>query len=195
MLSDALSFLIRNLAGFFVLNLLLRFYLQVARASFAHPLAQFTVKLTNFAVLPVRRAVPSLGGYDTATLLLAWVTSVLMHIALLALSPWPLSMISPNGMLGVVLAGILTLIQFSLYLLFAAVMMQAILSWVSPYNPLSPLLDALTRPYLGPIRRILPTMGGIDLSPLVLILLLQMLLQFAVAPAEARIYAFIIYGQ
>jgi YggT family protein len=195
MFSDALSFLVRNLAGFFILNLLLRFYLQVARASFAHPLAQFTVKLTNFAVLPVRRVVPSISGYDTATLLLAWTTSLLMHLGLLLLSPWPLSMITANGLVGVALLALLTLFQFSLYLLFGAVLVQAILSWTSPYNPITPLLDALTRPYLAPLRRLLPNMGGLDLSPLLLILILQMLLQFAVAPTEARLYAFIVYGQ
>ncbi|WP_374357703.1 YggT family protein [Chitinimonas sp.] len=194
MLSDALSFLVRNLAGFFILNLLLRFYLQVARASFAHPLAQFTVKLTNFAVLPMRRIVPSMGGYDSATLLLAWLSCAVMELSLLMLSHLPFTPLSSNGLIGLALLAILALLQFSLYLLFGAVVMQAILSWVNPYNPLSPILDALTRPYLLPIRRILPSMGGLDLSPFVLILILQLILQFLIGAAELKLIAYAVLG-
>lgn len=195
MLLDPLRFLISNLAGFFILNLLLRFYLQVVRAQFGHPLAQFTVKLTNFAVLPLRRIVPSIGGYDTATMLLAWLTALVMHVLLLLLSPLPLSLLAPNALVGLALSALLTLIQLSLYLLLGAVLVQAVLSWVNPYNPLTPLLDALTRGPLAPIRRIVPPLGNFDLSPLVLLLILQMLLQFAVTPVEARLYSYILIGQ
>jgi YggT family protein len=195
MLSEMFSFLVRNLAGFFILNLLLRFYLQVVRAPFGHPLAQFTVKLTNFAVLPLRRVIPSLAGYDSATILLAWFCSALMHGLLLALLPLPLNFLAPNAMAGLALLALLTLIQYSLYLLFGAVFVQAVMSWINPYNPLTPLLDALTRPYLAPIRRLLPSLGGLDLSPLVLILVLQMILQFGVTPAESRLYTFILLPQ
>ena len=195
MLYDAFSFLVRNLAGFFILNLLLRFYLQVVRAPFGHPLAQFTVKLTNFVVLPVRRLIPSVAGYDSATLLLAWLTALLMHVLLLLMSPLPLNFLSPNAALGLAMLALLALMQFSFYLMLGAVFIQAIMSWVNPYNPLTPVLDALTRPLLAPVRRILPLLGGIDLSPLVLILALQMLLQFVVAPIESRLLAYIFLAQ
>ncbi|MBL8509465.1 MAG: YggT family protein, partial [Chitinimonas sp.] len=121
MLNDALSFLIRNIASFFILNLLLRFYLQVARAPFGHPLAQFTVKLTNFMVLPARRLLPSVGGYDTASMLLAGVGALLMHLLLLALSPYPFSLFSPAVGLGLVMLAMLELIRLTLYLVFGAV--------------------------------------------------------------------------
>ncbi|MBV8656209.1 MAG: YggT family protein [Burkholderiales bacterium] len=195
MFYDAFSFLIRNLAGFFILNLLLRFYLQVVRAPFGHPLAQFTVKLTNFVVLPVRRIIPSVSGYDTATLLLAWLTALLMNVLLLFVSPLPLNFMAPNVALGLVMLALLALMQFSFYLMLGAVFIQAIMSWVNPYNPLTPVLDALTRPLLAPVRRVLPLLGGIDLSPLVLILALQMLLQFVVAPIESRLLSYIFLAQ
>lgn len=194
MLQEALAFLVRNLASFFILNLLLRFYLQVARAPFGHPLAQFTVKLTNFVVQPVRRIVPSVGSYDTATILLAWLFALLMHLVLLMLTPLPLVLASPTTVLGLMGLALLEVMKLSLYLLFGAVLVQAVLSWVSPYNPLTPLLDKLTRPYLGPIRRLLPNMGGIDLSPLVLILLLQMIQLFVLAPIEQQVLGFILLG-
>ncbi|HEY9103200.1 YggT family protein [Chitinimonas sp.] len=194
MLQEALAFLVRNLASFFILNLLLRFYLQVVRAPFGHPLAQFTVKLTNFLVQPVRRIVPSVGSYDTATILLAWLGALLMHLILLMLTPLPLVLASPNTVFGLMGLALLEVMKLSLYLLFGAVLVQAVLSWVHSYNPLTPLLDKLTRPYLGPIRRLLPNLGGIDLSPLVLILLLQMIQLFVLAPIEQQILRFILLG-
>ncbi|QDQ25901.1 YggT family protein [Chitinimonas arctica] len=194
MLQEALAFLIRNLASFFILNLLLRFYLQVARAPFGHPLAQFTVKLTNFAVLPVRRLVPSVGGYDSATMLLAWFTAVLMHFILLLLSPWPLNLLAPAAMGGLMMLAVLELMKLTLYLLFGVVLVQAVMSWMNPYNPLAPLLETLSRPFLRPLRKLIPTIGGVDLSPLVLILLLQMILNFGLAPIEQRLFNYIAFA-
>lgn len=187
MLSEALAFLIRNIAGFFILNLLLRFYLQLARASFSHPLAQFVVKLTNFAVLPLRRIVPSMGGYDTATLLLAGLTALLMQALLLLISPLPVAWGAPVAMLALLMLAVLELVRLSLYLLFAALLVQAILSWVNPYNPLTPILNSLTRPFLLPVQKIIPPLGGIDLSPMVLLLALDMLQRFGVAYVESAL--------
>ncbi|SFZ74217.1 YggT family protein [Chitinimonas taiwanensis] len=192
MFSEALSFLVRNIASFFILMVLLRFYLQLARAPFGHPLAQFTVKLTNFAVLPLRRMVGSLGGYDTATVLLAWFCALLMHLLLLLLLPLPINWLAPDTAFGLFMLAVLELLRLSLYLVFGAVLVQAILSWVNPYNPLAPILDALSRPFLKPIRRLLPPVGGFDLSPLVLLLLLQMLLMFVLAPIEQRLLHYIL---
>ncbi|PHV13205.1 YggT family protein [Chitinimonas sp. BJB300] len=192
MFAEALSFLVRNLVSFLILNLLLRFYLQLARAPFGHPLAQFTVKLTNFAVLPLRKWVGSIGGYDTATLLLAWLSALLMHFVLLLLSPWPINLLTPVAAIGLVMLSLVELMRLSLYLLFATVLVQAVLSWVSPYNPLSPMLDAISRPFLSPLRKLIPTIGGIDLSPMVLLLILQMMLQFALAPIEQGVFQYIV---
>lgn len=193
MVLEALAFLIRNLASFFILNLLLRFYLQVARAPFGHPLAQFTVKLTNFVVLPVRRVVPSIGGYDTASLLLAWLAALLMHTLLILLGNG-LFLFTTTAYVTLLLMAVLELFKLTLYLLLGAVLVQAVMSWVNPYNPLTPILEKLTRPFLAPIRKILPSISGIDLSPFVLLLILQMLLNFALMPLEMQLRMMMVFG-
>lgn len=182
MLLDTLRFLIKTCADLFVLVLLLRFYLQVVRAPFSHPLAQFVVKLTNFAVLPLRRVVPSFRAYDSATLVLAWLVSLLAIALMLWLAPMPYSLLSPQSWLGVTLLAVLEVFRASVHLLMGAVIVQAILSWVSPYNPLGAVLELLTRPFLKPFRRL--NVGGIDLSPLALLLLLQVILMLPVAALE-----------
>lgn len=181
---EALAFLLRNIAGFFILNLLLRFYLQVLRAPFSHPIAQFVVKITNFAVLPLRRIVPSVGGYDTASLALAWLVALLMHGSLLLISSYPIAWGSPLALLAFTLLGALELLRMSLYLLFAALLAQVILAWVQPYNPLSALLGKITAPFLGPVQRRLPPLGGVDVSPLVLFLAIEMVQRFVLAAVQ-----------
>lgn len=183
-MQEVLAFLIGNLMGFFILNLLLRFYLQVARVSFSHPLAQFTVRLTNFAVVPVRRLVPALGGYDTASLLLAWLCALVMHIVLVLLDGFPLAWASPVSVMVLGLLAVLELFRLSLYLLFAALLVQVILSWVQPVNPLSPLLNGLTRPVLRPLQKLIPPMGGLDLSPMVALLIIEVMQRFVVVGLE-----------
>ena len=174
LLLETLQFLIKTIGGLFVLLLLLRFYLQLARAPHQHPLNQFVMAITNFAVLRVRRWVPAWHGYDSASLLLALASSLLVLVLVLALNPLPYDFVSPQTWLGLLLLAVLELLRQSLNLLAGAVIVQAILSWVSPYNALSPILDALTRPYLRPFRA--ANLGGVDLSPLVLLLIIQVLL-------------------
>ncbi|MDK2124220.1 YggT family protein [Parachitinimonas caeni] len=188
MLVDTLNFLIKNLAEFFAICLLLRFYWQVARAPFGHPVAQFVIKLTDFIVVPVRRVVPSVAGYDSATLLLAYVTALLMEICLILLMPMPVNLLNPIAALGISSLALLELMRLSLYILFAATLVQAVLTWVSPYNPLTPLLSRLTEPFLRPIRKLLPTISGVDLSPVALILAIQLLLQVVLTRIELTLF-------
>lgn len=189
MLADTLRFLLQNLSDFFVLNLLLRFYLQVVRAPFNHPLAQFVLAITNFAVLPTRKLVPALGGYDTATLLLAWLVALLTNVVLFMIHPLPFDLTHPNSVLALALLSLLGLMRLSMYLLFGALLVQVIMSWVNPYNPLTPLLDKLTRPFLRPIQKALPPIANIDLSPMILILLIQLILGVVFGHLEQAIVA------
>ncbi len=182
MLLDMLRFLLGTVSHFFALILLLRFYLQVARAPFKHPLAQFTVTLTNFAVIPIRRLVSSVRGYDSATLLLAWLVTLVSTLVLLWLSPFPYNFAAPQSWLVLALLATLKVFVLSLYLLMGALVVQAILSWVNPYNPLAPILDSLTRPYLRPFERL--RIGAVELGPLVLLLILQMLVGIPLARLE-----------
>jgi YggT family protein len=182
MLAETLQFLIKTLADLFTLVLLLRFYLQVTRAPFKHPLAQFCLALTNFAVLPARKLIPSIKGYDSATLTLAWLVSLLANAVVLALNPWPYNFAVPQTWFALALLSLLDVFKQSLYLLMGAVLVQAVMSWVNPYNAMTPILDALTRPFLKPLRRF--AVGGIDLSPLVLFLLIQVVLMLPVRLVE-----------
>ncbi|MBI3145631.1 MAG: YggT family protein [Pseudogulbenkiania sp.] len=182
MIAETLQFLIKTLADLFVLVLLLRFYLQVARAPFKHPLSQFVMAVSNFAVLPLRKLVPSMHGYDTATLLLAWLVALASNLLMLALNPLPYSFAAPQTWLGLLFLSLLDVFRQSLYLLMGAVIVQAVMSWVNPYNPLTPILDALTRPFLRPFRR--AAVGGVDLSPLILFLIIQVILMLPVRALE-----------
>ncbi|BEV72761.1 MULTISPECIES: YggT family protein [unclassified Paludibacterium] len=182
MIFETLQFLIKTLSDLFVLVLLLRFYLQVAHAPFRHPLCQFSMAVTNFLVLPMRRLVPSYRSYDIATLLAAWVVGLIANGLLLALNPLPYNFAAPQTLLALALLTVLYLFKQSLFLLMGAVIVQAVMSWINPYNPLAPILDSLTRPYLRPFRR--AVVGGVDLSPIILFLIIQVILMLPVRLLE-----------
>ncbi|WP_028535039.1 YggT family protein [Paludibacterium yongneupense] len=182
MFVETLQFLIRTLSDLFVLVLLLRFYLQVAHAPFKHPLCQFVMAVTNFAVLPLRRFIHSFRGYDTATLALAWAVGFVSGALILSLNPL-YSFTAPETWVALVLLAVLYLFKQSLYLVMGAVIVQAVMSWINPYNPLAPILDSLTRPYLRPFSR--ARIGGVDLSPLILFLIINVILMLPVRMLEA----------
>ena len=176
MLQQIASFLMDVVVGFFVYLLLARFLFQWLRAPFRNVLGEFIIAVTNWMVVPARRAIPSFAGLDLASLLLAW----LLQAALL----YALDMIGGRdfgaapGTAAGILAGLalLDLARFTIYVLVFALIVQAVLSWVSPHAPVAPLFDALTRPFLRPLRRVVPPLANVDLSPLLLIILLQVLL-------------------
>jgi YggT family protein len=185
MFAETLQFLIRTLSNLFVLVLLLRFYLQVAHAPFRHPLCQFVMAVTNFLVLRLRRIVPSYKSYDMATLMGGWLVGLLANAIILALNPVPYNFAASQTWLALALISVLYLFQQSLYLLMGAVIVQAVMSWINPYNPLAPILDSLTRPYLRPFRR--AAVGGIDLSPVILFLIIQVILMLPVRWLESTL--------
>jgi len=182
MLAQAAQFLLDTLLGLYVYVVLLRFFLQLFRAPFNNPVSQFVATLTNFAVKPLRRVIPGLWGMDMASLLLAWFVEFVLVLALL----WLNGVATPSGNIlpAVVFLAVVRLFKASIYLLIGAVFIQAILSWVSPYNSAASLLDCLTRPFLRPIRRLIPLVSGIDLSPLVLFILCELTLMVPVALLE-----------
>lgn len=178
MLSQAVIFLADALTGFFSILFLLRFYMQAFRVSFAGPVGHFVVTLTNWAVKPLRRIIPGLFGLDLASLLAAFGLQILLMMLVVGLSGS--LYFADGGALGLAVAwgALRAIIRLSLYLLIGVLILQAVLSWVNPYSPLSEPANQLTRPFLAPIRRILPPISGIDLSPLVAILLAQVVLIF-----------------
>lgn len=181
-MNQALIFLLETILGLFALALLLRFYLQAARAPARNPLSQFLAALTDFMVLPARRVIPGLWGYDMSTLLLAWAVEVLLIVSVRAISGFEMGPTVGTAIVGLILLAVVNLVKRFLYILMVAVIAQAILSWVSPRSPAMSVLVSLTRPFLRPFQRRIPAVGGVDLSPLLVLVLCQLLLLWPVAP-------------
>ena len=166
--------LLSTLIGIYTTIVLLRVWLQVAKADFYNPLSQFVVKATHFIVAPLRRLIPSIGGWDIATLLFAFVLSCLQYATPAILIFGAVNPVS------ILINGTINIITSAYYLLFCVLILRAILSWISQgQNPIEHLVIQLTEPLLSPIRKIVPSIGGLDLSMLVLILGLQFLSNLA----------------
>ena len=182
MLNQALRFLIDTAFGFVVYAALLRFIMQWLRAPFRNPVGQMVAALTDWAVKPLRKLLPGFRGYDWASLLVAWLGQVLWLVALAALGGADFSPMLAGYLPAL---AIVELIRAALWILIAAVFLQAILSWIAPDGPLAGVLNALTFRVLAPIRRIIPPLGGtLDLSPLIVIVLAQLALILPVAWLE-----------
>jgi len=186
MMANTLEFLLHTVLGLFTLAVLLRFYLQLTNAPFHNQFSQAVVTLTNFAVRPLRRIIPSWSGLDLSTLVLAFLAQLLLQLATLWLRDFPLLVaghLIVSALLGLAFVGLL---KFSITIFLYAVLLQAILSWVNPYTPLAPLLDALTAPLLNPLRKRIPMAGGIDFSPLIIFIAAELLLILLVTPLEQQ---------
>ena len=174
MLSTALEFLLTTILNLLTLVFLLRFFMQLLKAPFNNPLGLMVMTLSDFAVKPVRRVIPSFKKIDLSTLLLALITQLLLQFSLLMLRDFPLFVAGEGAWLGLIGLSFLGLLRTALDVFFYAILLQVILSWVNPHSPFSGVLDTLTRPILSPIRRIIPSTNGLDFSPLVALILLQM---------------------
>ena len=187
MLTGALIFLIQTVFGLFVVALLLRFYLQWVRAPHRNPLSDFLHALTDFMVRPARRIVPGLWGLDLATLLLAWLVQFVEILIVLQIQDFaPAQMVGPTLGSAALLALVL-LMKSGLYIVMVAIIMQVVLSWVSPHSPVMPLLNAMTRPVLRVFQRRIPPIGNVDLSPLFALVVIQLLLMLPVAWLETNV--------
>jgi YggT family protein len=172
MLVQILLFILDTICGFLTLALLVRFAMQWARVPFRNPLGQFIVAVTDWMVRPVRRLIPGLFGLDMASLFLAWLWQVAYQGIALGFTGVLLA-VSPAPTLVVALLALLEVAKVGLYLVIGAVIVSAVFSWVNPYAPLAEVFNTLTRPLLRPFRRFIPPVGGVDLSPLALLLVLQ----------------------
>jgi len=165
----ALVFLIRTLGDLYLLTFLLRFIMQWVRADFYNPLAQAVVKVTNPLVVPLRRIIPAAGNTDLATLVVL--------LALEAALTWSLLFFIPSSVSGgeFMLLVILRVVSLALWFYTVSIFIYVLMSWLSApgYNPVAGMLADLNEPLLGPARRLLPPLGGLDLSPLLVLILLQ----------------------
>ncbi|MBU6459526.1 MAG: YggT family protein [Proteobacteria bacterium] len=175
MLNQAASFLIQTICNLAILAFMIRFYMNLTATSFRHPFAHFITSITDFAVRPLRRSLPSFKRIDLASLLPAFFLSLLLE-SLNAL----LNGLSGLGLVhawaGILLLSSVNLIEILLHILMGVVIIQAILSWVAPYNSAQPMLDSLSWPVMRYARRILPPIGGVDLSPLLILIMCQLIL-------------------
>jgi len=186
MLIRAEIFLITTLGELFALALLLRFLLQWLRTGARSQLSAFLAVLTDWIVRPMRRIVPGWWGLDLATLLLAWLTELLQIWCVLQLSGRHVGL-TAIAVAALTAFALLALLRLAIYVVMAALIVQAVLSWINPYSPLAPLLDAITRPLLRPFRRLIPPIANVDLSPLFALIACQLLLILPVTALEISI--------
>jgi len=186
MIASALAFILQTIFGLFTLVLLLRFYLQLTRAPFQNPVSQAVVAVTNFIVKPVRRIIPGFRGIDLTTLLLAYLSQFILLLLLRWLGDFPFLVAGSGIWISLFGLALVEILKLSIYIFLYAVIAQAILSWINPYNQLTPLLDALTRPVLTPLRRVIPTAGGFDFSPIIVFIVAQLLIMLVITPLEVQ---------
>ena len=185
MLAQALALVITAVFDLFILAALVRFWMQVFRAPSRNPIAQFSMALTDFAVRPLRRVIPGFFRLDIATLAFAWALEFgLQFILTLLFGASPID--NPAELPVLLFLSFVVLIRLSIYVFMAAIIIQAVLSWVSAHHPVAPFLDAFTRPFLRPVQKVIPLIGGVDVSPLFVFLFFQLLLLLVVSWLELQ---------
>ena len=183
-LNTAAVYVLQTLGSLYLLIVLLRFVLQLVRANFYNPLCQFVVKATQPLLKPLRRVIPSLFGLDMSSLVLALLLQILLFVVVLTLNGYQAFtvLLLPWALIGI----------FSLFLkiLFWSMIISVILSWVAPgsRSPGAELVYQITEPVLAPFRRLIPNLGGLDISPIFAFIAIQ-LVQSWVIPRLA-FYAF-----
>ena len=187
MLASTLIFLVTTAGDLFVLALLLRFILQWARAPARNQLSAFLAALTDFIVRPARRAIPGWWGLDLASLLLAWVVASVELWLVLTIKGYDLGSAAGSAAAALAALAVLHLLRLAVYIVMIAVIVQAVLSWVQPYNAATPLLSSVTRPFLRPFQKRVPTIANVDLSPFIVLIICQLLLAVPLLWAEATV--------
>ncbi len=172
-MNAALFFVIKTLLDLYLIAFILRFLLQWARADFHNPLSQFILRITDPVVRPLRRLVPGWRGFDLSPLVALFILQLLVTAMLSFMAT---GAVMSAGML--FYYALLRIVVGTVRLYFFAILVHVILSWVSPghWNPLISVLHSLTQPVLRPVRRVIPPIGGLDLSPLFVLIGLQALL-------------------
>ncbi len=171
-LNEIVGYLVQTFLSLYLIAMLLRFILQVVRADFYNPICQFLVKVTNPVLVPLRRIIPGVGGIDVSSLLLALVLQALGIQAILALNG-----LGFPGIVPIILWSILGVVGLLVNIYFFALLAMIILSWVAPasQNPAIHLLFQITEPVMAPFRKLLPSAGGLDFSPILVFILINVI--------------------
>lgn len=180
--TNPIEFLIKTLFGLYILVVMLRFLLAAVRADFYNPVSQFLVKATNPPLIPLRRIIPSIGKIDTSALVLMLLLQMLAFALILLLRGGEISVLT------LLVLSLHELVELLLNVFLFAILIQVILSWISPgtYNPVVSLLYSITEPVLRPCRRLIPPVSGLDLSPLVALIAIQ-LAKYLILPPLAML--------
>ena len=186
MLNQAIIYVLTTLVNLFVLAVLIRFYAQAFRASFRNPIAQFVVAFTDWAVKPMRRIMPQLFGLDSASLAVAWLAEIVLWSIVTVLLGAAMFE-NPIFWAALVAYSLVMVIKLSIYLLMGVVVIQALLSWTNPHHPIQPFFDSMCKPFLRPFQRVIPLVGGVDLSAMVLLIVLQVILMLPLALLERAV--------
>lgn len=184
-LNEALIYVIQTLGSFYLLIVLLRFILQLVRADFYNPLSQFIVRATHPLLKPMRRVIPSLGSLDLSSLILAIIVQLLLMaiVVVLMTGSMPAEFLLP-----MLVWSILAITSLFLKIFFFALIISVILSWVAPasHNPAAQLVQQICEPFLAPFRRLLPNLGGLDISPIFAFMAINLIDRFVIARLAAE---------
>lgn len=178
--ANPIDFVMQTLFGLYILILMLRFLLQWAKADFYNPLSQFLVKATSPLLRPLRKIIPGYGGLDIASIIL------MLALQMLALTLSFLLRGTVPAPLFIAVMAMAELIGLLVNVFIFAIVIQVILSWVSPgtYNPVAGLIHSLTEPVMRPARKILPPFSGLDLTPILVLITLQVVKMLLMPPLQ-----------
>lgn len=182
-LIEALIYIIQTLGSLYLLIVLLRFILQLVRADFYNPLSQFIVKATQPLVTPLRRIIPGFAGLDLASLVLAILVQMLLMIVTLTLMGYNVG----GFILQLLVWSMIGVTSLFLKVFFFALIISVILSWVAPgsYNPGAQLVNQICEPLLAPFRKLLPNLGGLDISPIFAFITINLIDRFVIGGLAA----------
>ena len=185
-LTDAGQFLISTLFGLYMSIVALRFLLQWVRADFYNPISQFIVKATNPPLRYLRRWIPGYGGIDWPSLVLLLALQMIEIALLLWMGPG----LTPS-LPGLLILSIAQILQMIIYIFFFSIIIEIVLSWINPgaYNPVTVIIYRLNEPLLRPARKLIPPMGGLDFSPMVVLIVLQLVIILIIRPLMALGYS------
>ncbi len=172
--TSPLIFILTTLFDLYILLVILRFMLQWLRADFYNPVSQFIVRATTPPLRPLRRFIPSVGGQDSSSIVLAVLLTYIKYMLLKTLNVPAITIggavapIASTPTLGLLIFCVADLVSLTITIFLVAIIVQVVLSWVNPghYNPVVGLVHQISAPIMKPIQRIIPAMGGLDLSPL-----------------------------
>jgi YggT family protein len=171
-----LFFLVNTVFDIYLFILSLRLVLVFVGSNYFDPMTQFVIKLTQFIVNPVRRVIPNIGRFESASIVIILVLSIIKFFLLSIIG------VGMPNIFGLILLSFADLLKFIIQIFFYAILLQVILTWIQPYSPINRVLNLITSPIMQPLRRYIPPVGGFDITPIPALIILQLCLILIVNP-------------